>query len=443
MQEAADMELLLEYARRESEDAFATLVQRHVNLVYSAALRKTGNSHAAEEVTQAVFILLARKAARLRKGTVLSGWLYQAARLTSSSFLRTEVRRVRREQEACMEPLANETESAVWRQLAPMLEDAMGKLSDKERNAIALRFFEGKGFQEIGRLLGASENAAKKRVGYGLEKLRAYFARRGVVSTTAIIAAAISAHSVQAAPVGLAKTVSALAAAKGAAASASTLTLMKGALKLMAWTKTKTAILAGAIAIALPTSTVVGVKLVQAHNANESPSSGLSLTRMDQLYTVGLDGSVNADVTVQENNSTRRTVRTETINDLDERVRVTDASGRPVKVKKLPRRGVVLTFNEAVPPGQKIAYTVKTSLGNLFKATPSGEYVLETTHQFGNEQDMQLVEVWRLPAGATLATKNPPDMTSSVNGDGQIEVRLEKVVPPNGRIPLALGYRLP
>src|SRR5579863_8650289 len=114
MQEVADMELLRRYVHRNSEEAFEALVTRHVHMVYSAALRKTGNAHAAEEVTQAVFIILARKAERVRDGTILSGWLYQTARLASNGFLRTETRRVHREQEAYMQSLSNETGANIW-----------------------------------------------------------------------------------------------------------------------------------------------------------------------------------------------------------------------------------------------------------------------------------------------------------------------------------------
>src|SRR5215469_10384959 len=247
MQELADPELLRQYAEEGSETAFAALVTRYVNLVFSAAFRKTGNSHAAEEITQAVFIILAKKAASLRKQTVLSGWLYQTARLTAANFLRGEIRRTLREQEAYMQSLSNEPD--VWPQIAPLLDDAMGGLNEKERTAIVLRFFEGKSFQEIGAAAGASENAVKKRVAYGLEKLRKSFGRHGVISTGAAIGSIISTNSVQAAPAGLANTISAVAAAKGAAASASTLTLVHGALKLMAWTKPKITIAAAAAAL--------------------------------------------------------------------------------------------------------------------------------------------------------------------------------------------------
>lgn len=253
MQASADIELLRQYSEQNSEAAFAELVTRYVNLVYSAAARKTGNLHAAEEITQAVFIILAKKAGRLREGTILSGWLYQTARLTAANFLRHEMRRGQREQEAYMQSIS--TEPDTWPEIAPLLEDAMGRLNEKERNAIVLRFFEGKSFQEIGAAFGGTENAAKKRVIRGLEKLRKFFARQGLSSTTAIIAEKISVNSIQAAPMAPAKSIAAVAVTKGAAASLSTLTLVKGALKVMAWTKAKTAIIAGGVAIVLAAGT--------------------------------------------------------------------------------------------------------------------------------------------------------------------------------------------
>src|SRR5215469_3023706 len=124
MQEQADIELLRQYAEQNSEAAFGELVTRYVNLVYSAAARKTGSLDAAEEITQAVFIILAKKAKSLRKETILSGWLYQTTRLTAANFRRNEIRRARREQEAYMQSLSNESES--WPEIEPLLEDAMG-----------------------------------------------------------------------------------------------------------------------------------------------------------------------------------------------------------------------------------------------------------------------------------------------------------------------------
>jgi RNA polymerase sigma factor (sigma-70 family) len=256
-----DLNLLREFARNNSEDAFASLVARHVNLVYSVALRSVRDAHLAEEITQAVFIILARKADSLGDKTILPGWLCRTARYASANALKIQRRRQHREQEAYMQSILNEAEpmhEETWNRIAPLLDGAMEQLGQKDHDALVLRFFENKTFAEVGATLGASEDAAKMRVNRALEKLRKFFTKRGVSSTTAIIAGTISANSVQAAPVTLAKSVTAVAIAKGAAASASTLTLIKGALKIMAWSKMKTTIVVGAsILFAAGTATVV------------------------------------------------------------------------------------------------------------------------------------------------------------------------------------------
>jgi RNA polymerase sigma factor (sigma-70 family) len=257
MTESNDIELLAQYARENSDAAFATLVGRHVNLVYSVALRRTGNPHAAEEITQAVFIILARKAKGFSRKTILTGWLHQTTRLTAANYLRTEIRRQKREQEAFMQSALSETE--MWTQIAPLLDDAISKLGERDRNAILLRYFENKSAREMATALRVDEPAAQKRVTRAVEKLRKFFTKRGVTLTAAAIAGAVSANSVQAAPVGLTATVTA-AAAKGAAVSASTLTLIKGALKIMAWTKMKTATVVGVVLILATGTTTVIVK---------------------------------------------------------------------------------------------------------------------------------------------------------------------------------------
>jgi uncharacterized protein (TIGR03435 family) len=265
MSELDDHQLLAEFARKNSEAAFAALVQRHVNLVYSVALRSVGNVHDAEEITQAVFIILARKAKSFSRKTILSGWLYQTTQLTAANFLRGKIRRQKREQEAYMQSALNKSEPDVWPQIAPLLDDALGKLGEKDRDAIVLRFFENKNLRDVGAALGASEDAAKMRVNRALEKLRKIFAKRGATFSAALIAGAVSANSVQAAPVGLAKTISAVAIAKGAAAGGSTLALVKGALKIMAWTKAKMAIVAGAVVLLAAGTTTITVKEIQEH----------------------------------------------------------------------------------------------------------------------------------------------------------------------------------
>ena len=163
--------------------------------------------------------------------------------------------------EAANEPAHEET----WNQIAPLLDGAMEKLGQKDHDALVLRFFENKTFAEVGATLGASEDAAKMRVNRALEKLRKFFTKRGVSSTTAIIAGTISANSVQAAPVTLAKSVTTVAITKGAAASGSTLTLIKGALKIMAWTKMKTAVVVGVGVLLAAGITTITIKEIQEH----------------------------------------------------------------------------------------------------------------------------------------------------------------------------------
>jgi RNA polymerase sigma factor (sigma-70 family) len=265
MHELDDNDLLRQFAEQNSEAAFAALVARHVDKVYSAALRHTRNAHSAEEITQAVFVILAKKSGRLGGKVILAGWLYETARLTAVTYIRSEIRRARREQEAHMQTTLNGggdassplDQDTVWPHIAPLLDDAMAGLSAADRHAIVLRYFDGKSLGEVGAALGASEDAAKKRVTRAVEKLRGYFTKRGVTLTATVLTAAISANSVQAAPLGLATTVTA-AAAKGAAVSGSTLTLIKGALKIMAWMKMKTAVAVGVgLLITAGTATVV------------------------------------------------------------------------------------------------------------------------------------------------------------------------------------------
>ena len=161
-----------------------------------------------------------------------------------------------------MQSTPNETDSRAWEKIAPLLDEAMGGLGETDRNAVVLRYFENKNAAEIGVKLRMTEETARKRVNRALEKLRKFFHKRGVASTNLIIAGAISANSVQAAPPILAKTISAIAITKGALAGSSTLTLVHGALKLMAWTKAKTAIAVTAgVLFAAGTTTVVVEKI--------------------------------------------------------------------------------------------------------------------------------------------------------------------------------------
>ena len=254
-----DMTLVRQYADLHSEEAFAAIVSRYINPVYSVALRQVRDAHQAEEITQVVFIILARKAGSLGPKTIVAGWLCRAARNVSARSLLMQQRRQRREQEASyMQSISTEPEAMAWNQIEPMLDAALGQLGGKDHAAVVLRFLDGKSFKEVGAALGASEDTAKKRVSRALEKLRRFFTKRGITLSTAVIAGIVSANSTQAAPAALAKAVTAAAVAQGATVGGSTLALLRGTLKFMAWSKYKTALIAvAAILAAIPPAVMV------------------------------------------------------------------------------------------------------------------------------------------------------------------------------------------
>lgn len=217
MDDLSDMDLLANFAREADEQAFAALVHRHLNLVYSAALRQVFSPELAEEVAQSVFVELASRAASLRKSTVLSAWLYEVARCKSVDVIRRESRRQSREKTA-IELNAMHGSSENWEDVRLVLDEAMQSLDERERAAILLRFFENRPLREVGAALGVSADTAQKRVARALDHLRAIFAKQGLGVSATGLAGLISAHSVQAAPAGLAL---ALATACPAAVSAS------------------------------------------------------------------------------------------------------------------------------------------------------------------------------------------------------------------------------
>jgi uncharacterized protein (TIGR03435 family) len=266
MQDLDDLALLREYAANNSEAAFAELVSRRVGFVYAAALRQVRDPHLAEEITQAVFIILAQKAGRISDKTIMAGWLFKTTRYAAIAQTRDLAKRQQREQEVFMQSEIQQiAPDPLWEQMSPLLDEALATLGETDRQAVLLRFFENKSLAEVGSHLGTGEDTARKRVARALEKLHRYFNQRGVSSTTAILAGAMSANSVSAAPVALAKSVTAVALAKGAAARGSTLTLIKGALKIMAWTNVKTAVVAGAVVLLAAGTTTVTIKEIQNH----------------------------------------------------------------------------------------------------------------------------------------------------------------------------------
>lgn len=215
-----DGELLARYVDEGSQEAFAQLVSRHLNLVYAAALRQVDSSDLAAEVAQIVFTNLARKARSMPRRTVLAGWLHRDTRYTVLDLLRSEQRRRLREQEALALNTLGPDPTPDWANLRPLLDEELDRLSPADRDALLLRFFEKRSLKEVGESLGFGEDAARKRVARGLEKLRTSLARRGVTTTGAALSVGITACGSQVAPAGLAAAIlpGALAAGTQAAA---------------------------------------------------------------------------------------------------------------------------------------------------------------------------------------------------------------------------------
>jgi RNA polymerase sigma factor (sigma-70 family) len=267
-----DTELLQRFVAENHEDAFSELVRRRIDLVYAAALRQLGgDAHRAEDITQQVFIDLARKARTLTSHPSLLGWLYTSTHYAALKFIRTEQRRQRREEEAhAMENLtASFAPTADWEKLRPVLDRAMHELSDRERQIVLLRFFDQQSFAAIGAALGLSENAAQKSAERALDRLHALLAKRGVTSTASALGVA------------LANQVAAVSAPAGLAASVSTVALNTAAsigfgstavLYFMSASKT-------ALTLAAAGALAVGFAVYQSHQADGARAEQASLQR--------------------------------------------------------------------------------------------------------------------------------------------------------------------
>jgi RNA polymerase sigma factor (sigma-70 family) len=221
----SDLDLLGQYAQNRAQDAFTEIVRRHVDLVYSAALRQVRSPQLAEEVAQSVFTDLARNAVPLcgmKPDTVLTAWLYQVTRRTAVDVVRKESRRQLREQIATEMNAMNAAE-ADWTHIEPLLDEAMHALDDTDRTAVLFRYFENKSLREVGQTLGLSDDAAQKRVSRAVERLREFFAKRGVTVGASGLVVLIAANAVQAAPAGLAVTISTAAVLAGTAVHTSTI----------------------------------------------------------------------------------------------------------------------------------------------------------------------------------------------------------------------------
>ena len=265
-----EQELLRCYASQRSEAAFAELVRQNANLVYSAARRQTGgDAQLAEDVTQAVFVLLARKAATIK--SPLTGWLIKAAWYAAREARRAATRRQFHERRAAQmrSEMTSPAPQPQWEDYAPLLDEALAQLREKDRQAVALRYLRGLSLRDVGAALGTSEDAARKRVDRGLARLRGMLAVKTAVPGIAALSTALLSHGTQAAPPPLVSAIIANggAAAKGSLAAAAA---HKAASALM-WAKVKTAAAIAAAALPLAAGTPVAVIVLKHELTQASP----------------------------------------------------------------------------------------------------------------------------------------------------------------------------
>ena len=247
-----DRELLRDYIEHRSEAAFNELVARHINLVYSTALRLVCDAQLARDVAQEVFIVLARNPRGIKNPRALAGWLYRTARFTAGTMIRSERRRRERERAAVELMTMSEDADALWRNVAPHLDDALAALEQGDQDALALRFFESKSFREVGDSLGISDDTAQKRVSRALERIRSHLAGVGITASVPLLGSVISSHGIQPAPAGIAAGI----AGRALATVSSNATALK-LIEFMTATKMKTAGIALVLAIVAATPIVL------------------------------------------------------------------------------------------------------------------------------------------------------------------------------------------
>jgi RNA polymerase sigma factor (sigma-70 family) len=291
---AQDHDWLRQFTREQSQDAFTALVNRHLNLVYSAALRQVRSPQLAEEVSQSVFTQLACQAAKLNPDTVLTAWLYQVTRHAATDVVRREARRQAREQIAVQMSDMNDT-TAAWAHVEPLLDEAMHSLDDTDRTAILLRYFENKSLREVGEALGASEDAAQKRVSRAVERLREFFSKRKVTVGTSGLAALVSANAIQAAPAGLAGSVAPGALATSTALAASAAVAITKTIAMTTLQKTIiAAVLTGAVATGVYQTHQVSVLRSELQSLQKQEAQRASLSAQVLALQVERDRATNA-----------------------------------------------------------------------------------------------------------------------------------------------------
>jgi RNA polymerase sigma factor (sigma-70 family) len=272
-----DSALLDRYLRERDQAAFTALVRRYLDLVYSSAARRVGDRHLAEDVTQAVFMIFAKKASSARRSSSLGAWLLNTVRYAAANALKMEDRRQRHQTKAAAQASAsaacspNPPDVLVWQEIAAHLDDAVLALPARDRQAVVLRYFQDKSINDIAAAMNTTEGAAKQRLSRSLEKLRRKLTSRGAIFGTegaVALSSLLAAHALRAAPANLLAAATA-ASVSASAASAASVFITKGAITMMTWTKIKTVAALVLIASAVGSGVIVTTQIVGAQGSKQ------------------------------------------------------------------------------------------------------------------------------------------------------------------------------
>lgn len=388
-----DLELLNAYKAHHSESAFTELVNRHAGMVYASAMRQLGNPHQAEEVTQAVFILLARKAATLNSSVVVGGWLFRATQFAVNDLKKGEFRRQRRENLAYQMntesplPETHESDESAWDRVGPVLDSCLHNLGESDRHAILLRFFENKSLAEVGAALGIAEDAARKRVSRAVDKLRTLLMQRGTTVSDDVLSPLLSRQSRPTAPAGLmASTVAAALHSLPNAASPAA-TLASGVGKHLSWLQWKSWISIGA-ATALVTSSVTWTWI--AHNPFNQSSAIVAGKTADNYQPAGFDNPDTVHKFIQG-------LQTEALR--QNRAAIAASVRYPLRVNTTTGSSMIRTESELMASFDKIfpAQVLRV----LLKCPRSGLYCDERGVMIGSG------ELWLAPADKAAKPQTP------------------------------------
>jgi RNA polymerase sigma factor (sigma-70 family) len=289
---------LRQFVEAGSQEAFRELVGRHTDLVYACAMQRLRDAHAAQDVTQAVFLTLALKAKDLRSHTSLAGWLFTTTRYVATRYQRGEQRRKEREMRAFEETQIADSGTATeaaWEHMQPHLAGALDSLSGTDREAVLLRFYRKASHQEVATALGTSEDGARKRVDRALNKLRRFITNKGVALSATALAGALTANAAPAAPAGLAATASttALAGVGGTLTATSTLVLAKGAMNMLFWNSVKTAAVGVAAIVTVAGGGALVAQEVAAQRKAVEPLATAAMQPAKANANAGLEPSAN------------------------------------------------------------------------------------------------------------------------------------------------------